>query len=207
MKKDEKHKSCSNHRFLLLQRLSILHRRQHTTMAHQQLNTLLILFLSFTTLSYAVVPCVYVVAHQDDWILFMEDLIWLDLAGGNPVTIIHTTAGDANMGETYWRNRETGAVAAIKKMVEYYDPTVAASCNLAISTRDFSSITPSVTGIPIPNQNVGYYSCGTVASYFLRVHSRSGATQTTITPSTTYPQPILFWILQHPELRIETMDA
>jgi len=54
---------------------------------------------------------VYLVAHQDDWQLFMEPLLSADLLDPSCKTvIIHTTAGDAGLPDAYWQARETAAV-------------------------------------------------------------------------------------------------
>ena len=56
----------------------------------------------------------YVVAHQDDWQLFMDPAISEDLLDPQCKTvIIHTTAGDAGSSRKYWRAREKGAVNSL----------------------------------------------------------------------------------------------
>lgn len=63
---------------------------------------------------------VYVVAHQDDWQLFMDPLISNDInAPGCRTLIIHTTAGDAGDGRKYWRAREAGAVNSLKFRISH----------------------------------------------------------------------------------------
>ncbi len=47
---------------------------------------------------------VYVVAHQDDWQLFMDPDISTDLLDHTCKTVvIYTTAGDAGEDPKYWR--------------------------------------------------------------------------------------------------------
>ncbi|HVO70830.1 MAG TPA: hypothetical protein VMT24_12340 [Aggregatilineaceae bacterium] len=53
----------------------------------------------------------YIVAHQDDWQLFMTPSAYWDL--NNPTTkvvFVYTTAGDAGKDSTYWTAREKGAL-------------------------------------------------------------------------------------------------
>ncbi|RAJ11158.1 GlcNAc-PI de-N-acetylase [Chitinophaga skermanii] len=58
---------------------------------------------------------IYVVAHQDDWQLFMSPHVGNDIADENCCTvIIHTTAGDAGYEDAYWIAREAAAVASIR---------------------------------------------------------------------------------------------
>lgn len=56
----------------------------------------------------------YIVAHADDWQLFMNPVTFNDLI--NPdikVVFIVTTAGDAGKGEKFWRAREEGMKSSI----------------------------------------------------------------------------------------------
>lgn len=57
----------------------------------------------------------YVVAHADDWQLFMQPNIFLDLVDpGKKTIVIITTAGDAGMGEAFWKAREKGSDNSLK---------------------------------------------------------------------------------------------
>lgn len=57
----------------------------------------------------------YVVAHADDWQLFMQPNAYIDLVEpGSKVVFIITTAGDAGLGETYWTAREQGMKSSIR---------------------------------------------------------------------------------------------
>lgn len=58
---------------------------------------------------------VYIVAHQDDWQLFMDPFISSDLLDPSCRTvIIHTTAGDAGEGKPFWQAREAGAISSLR---------------------------------------------------------------------------------------------
>src|SRR4051812_15484392 len=57
----------------------------------------------------------YIVAHADDWLLFMQPNAYKDLvASDNKVVFIISTAGDAGEGEKFWRAREEGAKCSIR---------------------------------------------------------------------------------------------
>ncbi len=57
----------------------------------------------------------YIVAHADDWQLFMQPNAYNDLVAANSkVIFIITTAGDAGAGEKYWRAREEGCKSSVR---------------------------------------------------------------------------------------------
>ncbi len=58
---------------------------------------------------------IYISAHQDDDLIFMSPSLMDDLASGG-VWTIYLTAGDAGLGEDYWRGREEGERAAYSAM-------------------------------------------------------------------------------------------
>jgi LmbE family N-acetylglucosaminyl deacetylase len=53
---------------------------------------------------------VVLVAHQDDWQLFMGDVITERLRSGDGVTFIYVTAGDDGRDSAYWMARERAAL-------------------------------------------------------------------------------------------------
>src|SRR6266567_8097400 len=56
----------------------------------------------------------YFVAHADDWQLFMDPEVGRDIADKEcKVVIVHTTAGDAGLGESYWKARESAAIESL----------------------------------------------------------------------------------------------
>lgn len=55
-----------------------------------------------------------VVAHQDDWQLFMGDLVGRRVQSGNPVMFIYLTAGDDGRDSLYWATRERGALESTR---------------------------------------------------------------------------------------------
>src|SRR5947207_3970007 len=52
---------------------------------------------------------VVVVAHQDDWQLFMGDVIAERIRAGDSVTFIYLTAGDDGRDTTFWQIIERAA--------------------------------------------------------------------------------------------------
>ncbi|MDQ3845766.1 MAG: PIG-L family deacetylase [Bacteroidota bacterium] len=95
----------------------------------------------------------YVVAHADDWQLFMYPNVYNDLvSSGSNVVFIITTAGDAGTGETYWGAREEG----LKSSVRFCLAPLAA-LSQSSGTREFNDHT------------VNYWSTNNVTSYFLRL--------------------------------------
>ena len=58
---------------------------------------------------------IYFSAHQDDDLIFMSPSLMDDVASGG-VWTVYLTAGDAGLGEDYWRGREEGERAAYSAM-------------------------------------------------------------------------------------------
>ena len=57
---------------------------------------------------------VYVVAHEDDWQVFMGDVVVEGLRTGAPATFVYLTAGDDGRDSVYWRTRERAALASLR---------------------------------------------------------------------------------------------
>lgn len=55
-------------------------------------------------------PDVYIMAHQDDWQLFMGDVVAARLEANRTATFIYLTAGDDGRDSLYWRTRELAAL-------------------------------------------------------------------------------------------------
>lgn len=57
----------------------------------------------------------YIIAHADDWQLFMQPNAFYDLVRpGSKVVFIVTTAGDAGLNETFWKAREEGMKSSVR---------------------------------------------------------------------------------------------
>jgi LmbE family N-acetylglucosaminyl deacetylase len=81
------------------------------------------LLLGEPTRALAAGPCsgnvVYVVAHEDDTLLFQSPQLLEDVRANKCVQTVFTTAGDAGKlgnGGKYWKGREAGAEAAYAQM-------------------------------------------------------------------------------------------
>ncbi len=95
----------------------------------------------------------YVVAHADDWQLFMFPEVFEDMTSPETKTVILViTAGDAGKEEVYWKSREEGC----KSSVELCRP-VSPETNLWLKKKSFS-------GREIAAWNLPGFSC-----YFLRL--------------------------------------
>jgi LmbE family N-acetylglucosaminyl deacetylase len=57
---------------------------------------------------------VIVVAHQDDWQLFMGDVIADRIKAGDSVTMIYLTAGDDGRDSLYWQTRELASLQSTR---------------------------------------------------------------------------------------------
>src|SRR5204862_6936945 len=67
-----------------------------------------------------------VVAPQDDWQLFMGDVVAQAVKSGKPTTFIYLTAGDDGRDPFYWKTRETAALTSTRLVVGFtarYDTT------------------------------------------------------------------------------------
>jgi LmbE family N-acetylglucosaminyl deacetylase len=57
---------------------------------------------------------VVLVAHQDDWQLFMGDVVARQVRAGNHVVFVYLTAGDDGRDSAYWSARERGALESTR---------------------------------------------------------------------------------------------
>lgn len=55
-----------------------------------------------------------IVAHQDDWQLFMGDVVMQRLHSGNRGVFVYLTAGDDGRDSLYWMTRERGALQSTR---------------------------------------------------------------------------------------------
>lgn len=60
---------------------------------------------------------VVLVAHQDDWQLFMGDVVARQVRTGKQVVFIYLTAGDDGRDSLYWATRERGALESTRVAV------------------------------------------------------------------------------------------
>jgi GlcNAc-PI de-N-acetylase len=96
---------------------------------------------------------VYVVAHQDDWQLFMDPYISADIVDLSCKTvIIYTTAGDAGEAKKYWMAREWGAINSLL---------------FRISDTEATGVTKK--NIKLNNKSIQLFNIGNCSFYFLRL--------------------------------------
>jgi LmbE family N-acetylglucosaminyl deacetylase len=57
---------------------------------------------------------IFVVAHEDDWQLFMGDIVARTIKAGDSTTFIYLTAGDDGRDSLYWRTRERAALQSTR---------------------------------------------------------------------------------------------
>jgi LmbE family N-acetylglucosaminyl deacetylase len=67
----------------------------------------------------------FVVAHPDDWQLFMGDVAVAHVGSKRPVVFVYLTAGGADRPSEYWRVREAGAAASLYAAASLDDSDVA----------------------------------------------------------------------------------
>jgi LmbE family N-acetylglucosaminyl deacetylase len=105
---------------------------------------------------------VFVVAHQDDWQLFMGDVAAKKIAAGSSVTFVYLTAGDAGRDSLYWQTRERAALQSTRLAIG-----VAAADSSALTCSTSDVLEHSIRKCVIANTE----------SYFLRLPDgkRNGA--------------------------------
>ena len=76
-------------------------------------------------------PQVVIVAHQDDWQLFMGDALATHIASGSRIVFVYLTSGDVGRDSSYWRTREAAAIASEAQLVRSSAQSVSPSCDTA----------------------------------------------------------------------------
>lgn len=97
---------------------------------------------------------VFVVAHQDDWQLFMGDVAMKQITAGSHVVFIYLTAGDDGRDSTYWKTRERAALQ---------------SNRLATRFAEAGSSPIDCSKVEIHVHSIVKCSVGNTDSYFLRL--------------------------------------
>src|SRR5260370_1371414 len=57
---------------------------------------------------------VFVVAHEDDWQLFMGDIVGKRIRAGHSATFVYLTDGDDGRDSLYWQTRERAALQSTR---------------------------------------------------------------------------------------------
>ena len=95
---------------------------------------------------------VAIVAHQDDWQLFMGDVLTQRLRSGNRGVFVYLTAGDDGRDSLYWQTRERAALQ---------------STRIAAAIPVTAPLTCSA--FQIRNHSIRKCTVGNTESYFLRL--------------------------------------
>ena len=95
---------------------------------------------------------VAVIAHQDDWQLFMGDVLTQRLRSGNRGVFVYLTAGDDGRDSTYWQTRERAALQSTRIAVGL-SVTEPLGCSM----------------VQIHDHSIRKCTLGNTASYFLRL--------------------------------------
>ncbi|MCW3089345.1 MAG: GlcNAc-PI de-N-acetylase [Ferruginibacter sp.] len=95
----------------------------------------------------------YVVAHADDWQLFMHPNVHTDLSDPQcKVVFIITTAGDSGFGENFWTAREEGSKSSVRYLLA-----------------PFAVLSESSGQKKFNQHSIYYWSLNNTTSYFLRL--------------------------------------
>jgi len=81
---------------------------------------------------------VFVVAHEDDWQLFMGDVVAKRIRAGYSATFVYLTAGDDGRDSLYWQTRERAALQSTRIAI---GPAAANSNAISCSTMKISEHT------------------------------------------------------------------
>lgn len=73
----------------------------------------------------------FLVAHQDDWQLFMGDIAFRTIRRGNHAVFIYVTAGDENREPDYWKTRERAALQSTRLAANVTD-TATSDCGTVV---------------------------------------------------------------------------
>ncbi len=104
----------------------------------------------------------FVVAHPDDWQLFMGDVAAQAMRGEGGTTFIYLTAGDAGRAASYWEAREQGALASVAFALGIAPPDVKGGAGGA-------QFPVECAETPFADYSVRQCKIGPIASYFLRL--------------------------------------
>jgi len=81
---------------------------------------------------------VFIVAHEDDWQLFMGDVVAKRIRAGHSATFVYLTAGDDGRDSLYWQTRERAALQSTRVAI---GPDAADSGAVRCSTTEVSEHT------------------------------------------------------------------
>ena len=97
---------------------------------------------------------IFVVAHEDDWQLFMGDIAARQIRSGDSVSFIYLTAGDDGRDSLYWHTRERAALQSTRVAIGR-DASDASQVSCSIRT--------------VLDHAIQQCAVGNTKSYFLRL--------------------------------------
>jgi LmbE family N-acetylglucosaminyl deacetylase len=133
---------------------------------------------------------VVLVAHEDDWQLFMGDVLARRLRAGNQAVFIYLTAGDDGRDSLYWHTRERAALQSTK-VAAGLSPGSTVQCSVAviqshpISTCNVANTTSYFLRLPDGRRN-GHGFPSTGYQSLRKFRAGKVASMTAIDGSTTY---------------------
>ena len=95
----------------------------------------------------------FIVAHQDDWQLFMGDVAFKTARRGNQLVFVYLTAGDENQSSDYWRTRERAALQSTRLAAGLSADTGATEC----------------TNVVVPSHVIRRCAIANTVSFFMRL--------------------------------------
>jgi LmbE family N-acetylglucosaminyl deacetylase len=88
---------------------------------------------------------VFLIAHQDDWQLFMGDIVFKSARRGNQSIFVYLTAGDENHAPEYWRTRERAALQSTRFAAGAPDSATATCAGVSVRTHAIQRCTVANT--------------------------------------------------------------
>jgi hypothetical protein len=95
-----------------------------------------------------------IIAHQDDWQLFMGDVVAQRVRAGHRVIFVYITAGDDGRDSAYWATRERGALQ---------------STRIAAGAVALDSSPSECASVRVLDHSIRKCAVGNTESYFLRL--------------------------------------
>jgi hypothetical protein len=125
----------------------------------------------------------YVVAHEDDDLLFMNPDIARSIAAGNRVVIVHVTTGDLPVASVesfgdqqdppdftrYWIDRERGILNAFTAMARGPDAALPTYAPAGVLPEGWTAQLIDVAGVRMPEYDLVATSGQTIAAVFMRL--------------------------------------
>ncbi len=134
----------------------------------------------------------YIVAHQDDSLLFQSPSLLQNIQSNGYVCTVHLTAGDNGFGESYWGDREAGMEAAYAQMAGVADSWTASTLTIGSHQIVLDTLTaqPNITLVfmRLPDGNNGDGTGTAMYDYqsLMQLWQDTESTITAVDGSTSY---------------------